>query len=387
MSNPMLIFEARVYLFGELLDPGWVSIHGGQITQIGKGEPPVGLKPSRSINARKKHLLPGFIDLHIHGSNGFEVMDADPGSILGMANFLVRHGVTSFLPTTLTATHKRILSAIQAVKQASFAPHGARAAILGVHLEGPYLNLERCGAQDPSQIRRADRQEFADYVSSGMLKLIAVAPEFPENLGLIQACKKQGITTSAGHTSANLDQMRHAISLGLSQVTHIYNAMSPLDHRGVGTVGAALALDELTCEMICDNVHVHPAVQKIAVRCKGTDRVILVSDALRCAGLPEGESMMDQQKVFNRDGAAYLQNGSLAGSVISIDTALKNVLENTGLSLEQGWRMSSYNAAKAIHMDNIKGSIAPGKDADLVLLDNDLGVRMTIVEGKIAYEV
>jgi len=387
MKEKILIYNAAVYQLDGLCTPGWVLIEGKHITCVGAGDPPQGIDDLKQIDAQGLNLLPGFFDLHIHGSNGYEVMDADPGSILGMASFLVRHGVTSFLPTTLTATHERILSAIQAVKQASFAPHGVRAAILGVHLEGPYLNPERCGAQDPSQIRRADRQEFADYVSSGMLKLIAVAPEFPENLGLIQTCIKQGITVSAGHTSANLDQMRHAISLGLSQVTHIYNAMSPLDHRGVGTVGAALALDELTCEMICDNVHVHPAVQKVAVRCKGTDRVILISDALRSAGLPGGEYMVDQKKVFNRDGACYLEDGSLAGSVISIDTALKNVLENTGLSLEQGWRMSSYNAAKAIHMDNIKGSIAPGKDADLVLLDEKLGVRMTIVQGKIVYEV
>jgi len=387
MSNPVLIFDARVYMPGELLDPGWILIDGGQITRIGQGKPPVGFQSARLIDAKGLNLLPGFIDLHVHGSNGYEVMDADPGSILGMASFLVRHGVTSFLPTTLTATHERILSVIKAVKQASHAPLGARAAILGVHLEGPYLNPERCGAQDPGQIRRADQQEFADYIRSGMIRLISVAPEFPENLWLIDACKKRAITVSAGHTSANLDQMRHAISLGLGQVTHIYNAMSPLDHREVGTVGAALALDELYCEMICDNVHVHPAAQKIVVRSKGVDRVILVSDALCCAGLPEGEYTMDQQKIFNRDGAAYLQNGSLAGSVISIDKALKNILENSGLSLEQGWRMSSYTAAKAIHMDAIKGSIAPGKDADLVLLDEKLGVRMTIMEGKIAYEV
>jgi len=386
MNNPVLIFDARVYMPGELLDPGWILSDGGQITCIGQGKPPIGLYSARLIDAHGLNLLPGFIDLHIHGSNGYEVMDADPGSILGMASFLVRHGVTSFLPTTLTATHEKILAAIKAVEQARFAPLGARAAILGVHLEGPYLNPERCGAQDPGQIRRANQQEFADYVSSGMIRLIAVAPEFPENLWLIEACKKRKITVSAGHTSANLDQMRHAISLGLSQVTHIYNAMGPLNHRGVGTVGAALALDELNCEMICDNVHVHPAAQKIAVRCKGIEKVILISDALCCAGLPDGEYKMNQLTVLSQGGAAYLESGSLAGSIISIDKALKNLLENTCLSLEQGWRMASFNAAKAIHIENTKGSIAVGKDADLVLLDNELGVRMTIVEGKIAYE-
>lgn len=383
----MLIFNARVYLLDELLDPGWVLIVGRRIAQIGKGEPPEGMQVARSINAGKKHLLPGFIDLHIHGSAGYEVMDCDAESILGMARFLVTHGVTSFLATTLTAPHKRIMDAIQAVKRANEQSCEERAAILGVHLEGPYLNPERCGAQDPGQIRRADLKEFSELTESGLVRLVTLAPEFPENLWLIAACRERGITVSAGHTSATLEQVKAAIELGLSQVTHIYNAMAPLNHRVVDTVGAALALDELNCELICDNVHVHPAAQKIVVRCKGTERVILVSDALGCAGLAEGEYTMDRRKVINRDEAAYLENGTLAGSVISIDKALKNILENADISLEQGWRMSSYNAAKAIHMDDIKGSIAPGKDADLVLLDEELGVCMTMVEGKIVYEV
>ena len=383
----MLIFNARVYLLDELLDPGWVLIVGRRIAQIGKGEPPEGMQVARSINAGKKHLLPGFIDLHIHGSAGYEVMDCDAESILGMARFLVTHGVTSFLATTLTAPHKRIMDAIQAVKRANEQPCEERSAILGVHLEGPYLNPERCGAQDPGQIRRADLKEFSELTESGLVRLVTLAPEFPENLWLIAACRECGITVSAGHTSATLEQVKAAIKMGLSQVTHIYNAMAPLNHRVVGTVGAALALDEMNCEMICDNVHVHPAAQKIVVRCKGTERVILVSDALGCAGLAEGEYTMDRRKVINRDEAAYLENGTLAGSVISIDKALKNILENADISLEQGWRMSSYNAAKAIHMDDIKGSIGPGKDADLVLLDEELGVCMTMVEGKIVYEV
>lgn len=387
MSDTILIHNARVYLPDELLDPGWVLIAGKRITQIGQGGPPVGLQSTGSIDAGGKHLLPGFIDLHIHGSAGYEVMDCDPEGILGMARFLVTHGVTGFLATTLTAPHERIMAAIQAVKRANEQPLEGWAAILGVHLEGPYLNPERCGAQDPGQIRRADLREFSELNESGQVRLVTLAPEFPENLWLIAACKERGITVSAGHTSANQEQMKVAIELGLNHVTHIYNAMAPLNHREMGTVGAALALDELNCEIICDNVHVHPMAQKIVVRCKGTDRVILISDALCCAGLPEGEYMMNQQKVFTRDGAAYLQNGSLAGSIISIDKALKNILENCDLSLEQGWCMSSLNAAKAIHMDNINGSIAPGKDADLVLLDEELGVCMTMVEGKIVYEV
>lgn len=387
MSETTLILNARVYLPDALLESGWVLIAGRRIAQIGVGEPSMGIQSARTIDAGGKHLLPGFIDLHVHGSAGYEVMDCDPDSILGLARFQVTHGVTGFLATTLSAPHERIMDAIQAVKRANAQPLEGWAAILGVHLEGPYINPERCGAQDTRQIRRADLQEFDQLSASGLVCLVTLAPEFPENLWLIAECKERGITISAGHTSANLDQMSQAVELGLSQVTHIYNAMAPLNHRVVGTVGAALSLDELSCELICDNVHVHPEAQKIVVRCKGTDRIILVSDALGCAGLPEGEYMMDQRKVFNRDGAAFLENGALAGSIISLDKTLKNILTNTGLSLEEGWRMSSLNAARAIHLDGSKGSIAPGKDADLVLLDDKLGVCMTMVEGKIVYEV
>ncbi len=387
MSDQMLIFNARVYLAGGILTPGWVLIGGGRIACVGQGEPPEGLPIARSIDGGGKHVLPGFIDLHIHGSAGYEVMDCDPNSILGMARFLVTRGVTGFLPTTLTAAHEHILAAVQAVKHAAEQPLQGRAAILGMHLEGPYINPQRCGAQDPSQIRKADRREFSELVSTGMIRLVALAPELPENLWLITACEELGITTSAGHTSTNLEQISQAAALGLSQVTHLFNAMSPFNHRELGTVGAALALDGLNCEMICDNVHVHPLAQKVALRSKGVERIILISDALRCAGLPDGSYIMDQQEVFKRDCACYLENGSLAGSVISIDQALKNILANSGLNLEQGWCMSSLNAAKAIHLDDKKGSIAAGKDADLVLLDDDLAVCMTIVAGKIVYEV
>ena len=227
MSETTLILNARVYLPDALLEPGWVLIAGRRIAQIGVGEPSVGIQSARMIDAGRKHLLPGFIDLHVHGSNGYEVMDADPGSIFGMARFQVTHGVTGFLATTLSAPHERIMDAIRAVEHANAQP--LKGGLLSwVYTWKVHILIQNVAVpRIPGRSVAPTSRNLLTTSAGGMIRLIAVAPEFPENLWLIEACKKRKITVSAGHTSANLDQMRHAISLGLSQVTHIYNAMGP----------------------------------------------------------------------------------------------------------------------------------------------------------------
>jgi N-acetylglucosamine-6-phosphate deacetylase len=217
--------------------------------------------------------------------------------------------------------------------------------------------------------------------------LLALAPEFPENQWLIDECVRRGITVAAGHTTAGYDEMRHAVSRGLSQVTHCYNGMGGFNHRLLGTVGAALAIPEIDCELIADNIHVHPAAQKILVDVKGASRVILITDAIRAAGLPDGEYPMGERTVTLREGAVRLPNGSLAGSVLTMEHALRNVSAATGRPLEESWVMSSLNAARAIGIADHKGSLEPGKDADLALLDADCQVMLTVAEGQVVYEM
>jgi N-acetylglucosamine-6-phosphate deacetylase len=366
--------------------PGWLLTDGKTIRALGPGGPPEFERVTRRIDAGGLRLLPGFIDLHVHGAMGHEVMDADPVGLQTMAQFYARHGVTAFLPTTWTASRAKIQYALEAVHEVvGRAPGGST--ILGVHLEGPYLNAKKAGAQDPETIRRADRAEASVFLDSGLVRLLALAPEFPENLWLIDECVQRGITVSAAHTEAGLEELTAAVEHGLRHVTHTYNAMQPLGHRDIGTVGAVMALPQLNAELIADNIHVHPAAMKILVDVKGPSRVILITDAIRGAGMPEGDYPIDERTITIRDGAARLPSGTLAGSILTMERALKNIIQATGLSLEAAWPMSSLNAARAIGLSAGKGSLEVGKDADLVLLDEGYGVRMTVVEGEVVFDV
>lgn len=384
-ASNILIYNAVVYTPEAVLPQGWLLTEGEKIVQIGSGEPPA-IETAFHIDAAGKTLLPGFIDVHIHGSIGVDSMDADPAGLLKIAQYLPSHGVTGFLPTTWAASHADILAAIQAIKTAMQTGPQTGAEILGAHMEGPYLNPQRCGAQDLSQIRRANLKELSECLDSGIVRLIALAPEFEENQAAIQECVRRGVTVSAGHTAATYEQMKQAVALGVSHTTHTFNAMTPLSHRNVGTVGAALALDELYCEAICDTIHVEPPALKILARAKGPDKVIIVTDCIRGTGLPDGEYKADHRTMIIKDGAARLPNGTLMGSTSSIDNGLKNMVAASGFELSQAWKMSSLNAAKSIHVDDRKGSLTAGKDADLVLIDREFKVHCTIARGQVAYQ-
>ena len=264
-----------------------------------------------------------------------------------MARFYASHGVTSFLATTWTASRPSILKALQLMEEIQGNIQGG-ATLLGVHLEGPYLNPARCGAQDVNFIRRADKDEALEFLETGVIRLLALAPEYDENLWLIKECVRRRITVSAAHTAANYEQMQRAVEHGITQLTHSYNAMQGLGHRELGTIGAAMALPQIGCELIADNIHVHPAAQKILVDVKGPSGVILITDAVRAAGLPEGDYVLDNRSVQVQYGAVRLPDGTLAGSVLTMERALQNICTATGRSLEELWVTSSLNAARAI---------------------------------------
>lgn len=381
-----IIHNARLFSPAGVSHPGWLLIEGKTIRAMGAGVPPAyeANGTIESIDAQNKALLPGFIDLHVHGAMGHEVMDADPNGLQAMARFFASRGVTAFLPTTWTASRQNILSAIDAVGQAMGRIPGG-STVLGVHLEGPYLNADKCGAQDARLIRRADRSEVGDFLDTGLVRLLALAPEFSENLWLIDECVRRGITVSLAHTAAGYEDVQAAVERGARHVTHCYNAMVGLEHRRLGTVGAVMAFPQLCCEIIADNIHVHPVAQKILVDVKGTDGVVLVTDAIRGAGLPEGEYAIDERTVTIREGAVRLPDGTLAGSILTMDRALKNIQAATGRPLAEVWQLSSLNAAWQIGISAIKGSLEVGKDADIVLLDDDYQVAMTIAEGEMVY--
>src|SRR5690349_19683148 len=386
MTQRLLIYNARLFTPQQPGRVGWLLVSNGQIHLIGFGQRPI-LPPHsdvQEIDAGRKLLLPGFIDLHVHGAMGHEVMDASPTGLEAMARFYASHGVTSFLATTWTASRESIRKALELVEEMQ-GPIPGGATLLGVHLEGPYLNPIRCGAQDASLIRRAEKEEALEFLDSGVIRLLALAPEFDENLWLIDECVQRGVTVSAAHTAATYEQMQTAAVHGVTQSTHTFNAMTGLSHREPGTVGAALTIPQISCELIADNIHVHPAVQKILVDVKTPSGVILVSDAVRAAGLPEGEYTLDDRTVNIRDGAVRLPDGTLAGSVLTMERALQNLCAASGRSLSELWVTSSLNAARAIGVSSRKGSLEVGKDADLVLLDDSFRVHLTLARGEVVY--
>jgi len=387
MTRRMLFHNTRLFTPRHPGRIGWLLMENGKIKSIGFGEVPQFSTDAsmQRIDAEGKALLPGFIDLHVHGAVGHEVMDASVAGLEEMARFYASHGVTSFLATTWTASREAIRKALELVEEMQ-GPIQGGATLLGVHLEGPYLNPARCGAQDVRQIRRAEREEALEFLENGVIRLLALAPEYDENLWLIDECVKRGITVSAAHTAASYEQMQRAVAHGVTQVTHTFNAMQGLGHREPGTVGAALTIPQISCELIADNIHVHPAVQKILLDVKSPSGVILITDAIRAAGLPAGEYMLDERPVNIQDGAVRLPDGTLAGSILTMERALQNLCAAAGRPLEELWVTSSLNAARAIGISSHKGSLEAGKDADFVLLDDSFNVQLTVAQGEVVFD-
>ncbi len=375
-----LIHNARLIAPTNPVAVGWILYEGRTILAVGHGTPP-DFPNAQRIDAQGTYAMPGFIDLHVHGGVGVECMDASPEVIQTLARFYAEHGVTSFLATTWTASRERIQAALESIS-ACVGPQPAGATLLGAHLEGPYLNPARCGAQDSQQIRRADKNEAAAFLDTGVIRLLALAPEYEENHWLIRECVQRGITVSAAHTAATYEDMQRAVGMGLSHSTHTFNAMTGLNHRSPGTVGAVLSMPEIACELIADTVHVHPAVMKILVAAKGISSTILITDAVRGAGLPVGSHYeQDGRPIIVSENSVSLPDGTLAGSKLTMEVGVKNLRAALGQSLEKIWPAASLNAARAVGFDGRKGSLEPGKDADIVLVDEEVTVHMTIAEG------
>ncbi len=364
---------------GDGFSPGTVTIERDRITAVGVRAS----VDAQALDAAGCFILPGFVDVHVHGGDGRDTMDADPAALAAMGRFFARHGVTSYLPTTMTAPLVDIRAAVATVAAAGSPAGGAR--MLGVHLEGPYISPAFPGAQQPADIRSPNVAEFTDLVAAGPVRMITLAPEQPGAQDLVRAALDAGITVVAGHTAATYEESVAAFDLGVSQATHTYNAMTGLHHRRPGTLGAVLTDDRVFAQLIADNIHVHPAAMAVLARCKGATRTLLITDAMRAAGLAEGDYELGGQPVTVRDGQCRLADGTLAGSVLTMDRALVNLMAATGWSLARAWPTTSRTPAASIGLSDQLGSIQPGYLADLVLLDEDHVVVATIVGGQIAY--
>lgn len=379
-----LVTSARLLTPTGVIAEGWLRLAAGRIVATGTGAPPpVGDGDHLDVGGRT--VAPGFIDLHVHGGGGHEVMEADAGGLAEMARFHARHGVTGVLPTTVTARHEEIVAALRRIGELR-GPVTGGATILGAHLEGPYINVARKGAHRPALIRGAERTEAEELLDTGALELVVLAPEIAANGWLVDACVARGITVAAGHTDASYEQLAAATDRGVSHVTHVFNGMRGLHHRDPGAVGAALTLDALRCELVADGVHVSPAAMDLVWRAKGPDGMLLVTDTNKAAGLPDGDHERAGRTVHVRDGVVRLADGTISGSTTPLDGALRRFLAATGASLADAWPVVSLTPARAIGIADRKGSLEVGKDADLVVLDGDLEVWATVVEGRLVHQ-
>jgi len=335
------------------------------------------------LDAQGLWVVPGLIDVHVHGGAGHDTMDATPQAIHGMACFFAQHGVTSFLATTVAAPPQLIRQAIENAVRCPVPSDGAHP--LGVHVEGPYLNPAYGGAQPSQYLRNADPAEYEAWLESGFVRLISVAPEREGCLALIRRGGEAGVEFAVGHSEASYEQTVQAADLGLRQATHTFNGMLGLHHRSPGTVGAVLADDRIFAQIIPDGVHLHPAVVKLVVRAKGLARTILITDAVRAAGLEDGDYTLAGETITVRGGVCRTAAGGLAGSTLTMDAAVRNTMKFAGLSLGEALTMATATPAEAMGWSGRKGILASGADADVVLLDADLNVRLTMAAGRVAY--
>ena len=327
-------------------------------------------------------VLPGFIDVHVHGGGGAQCNSADAADIQQVARFHAQHGTTSLLATTVAAPIDELLAALGAIRGAAAAPETGAAEVLGAHLEGPFLSPRWPGAMDSAHFLAPDRAILDRLLADGAVRMVTLAPELPGAKELVRVLARADVVASLGHTDASYAQVAEAVAAGARSVTHAFNAMRPLHHRRPGVLGAALDLEALACEVICDGVHVDPAVVRLLQHAKGEARTLLVTDAIEAAGLPDGEYRLGERPISVRGGRATLVGcDTIAGSTLTMDRALRNVVAFCDVDVEAAARMASTTPAQLLGIADRKGTVAPGRDADLVVLDPDLSLAGVLVRG------
>jgi len=347
------------------------------------------------FDVKGAYIAPGFIDMHLHGGGGADVMDGTPEAFATIAKAHAKGGTTSIVPSTTTSSLQDLKNALAAFQQAlKMKNTGSR--LLGMHLEGPYFAPSQKGAQDIRFIKEPHKDEYLSILDSfpGIVR-ISAAPELSGGLELGRELRRRGVLASIGHTNASYDEVLLAIEAGYSHVTHLYSGMSGVHrvraYRIAGVIESGLLLDDLTVEIIADGKHLPASLLKLIYKCKGPDRIALCSDSIRAAGMPEGEYILgnpeDGQVAVVDEGVAWLPDRTaFAGSVATANLLVRNMVNLAGVSLLDAVKMATLTPARILKIDDVKGSIDKGKDADIVVFDEDINVRMTIVEGKLVYQ-
>lgn len=387
MVNELIIENGKIYTPFRIIEDGSILIRNGKILRVGSRSQ-VRASNISKMDAEGRIVCPGFLDLQVNGGGG--VFLTDEGTYEGVCAIAKAHakfGTTGMLPTVLTAEVSKICKALEAVSEAcSRGTNGA--AVLGSHLEGPFINEKKKGAHEAKSIKPPSNSDFDLFyqASRGTMKILTLAPEIEGCLSLIRHAVSRGVFVSIGHSTANYSQVNSAMQAGLSLATHIFNAMEGLGSREPGTVGAILSSDNLKTGLIADGIHVHPASMKIVLRAKGTRNVFLVTDAMPPVGTDLKSFELYGNTIYVKEGGCYAADGTIAGSALSINVAIRTINQKVGIPLKDAILMATTVPAKAIGLFDSKGSLAVGKDADIVICDSSVRVFKVLVGGKIVYE-
>lgn len=381
-----LIRNIRIITKDEILNGSGLIIEDGKIFNIIDENNIEEEEYDHVIDGKGDYLSPGFIDIHNHGNSGFDIMDSSKEALDRIGEYHLSKGVTSYLGTVITSSDEDMVKAVE--NMASYENIKTRSKLIGIHLEGPFFNVNKKGAQPEKHIKMPNKEDLTKIlnVCGHKLKMVSLAPELDGAIELIRHLREKDILVSMAHSNATYDEAKEGIENGIRLASHLYNGMREFNHREPGIVGASLMDDRVYCEIIYDRFHLHDVAVKMALKMKGYDRVILVSDAMMAAGLEDGQYVLGGQKVFVKDDKPRLESGSIAGSTLNLQKAIYNMVNYLGVSIKDGVKMASLNPAKAIKMDKEIGSIEIGKRADLILFDHEINIKRVYIEGKLAWQ-
>ncbi|MBQ7340432.1 MAG: N-acetylglucosamine-6-phosphate deacetylase [Clostridia bacterium] len=375
--------NVNAYIYKQGIVKVDIAIENGKIVKIGNN-----LDIDEVIKVKDNQVvLPGFIDQHIHGAGSFDAMDKNASNVLGIAENLLKEGTTCFLTTTMTQSKENIINSLQAINSA-IKSQKTGAKILGVHLEGPFISKKYIGAQPLEFVKEFDIEFFDELQSKSqnIIKMVTLAPEEKGGAEFVKGLTKRGVISSVAHSDAGYNDIEKAYQNGLSCVSHTFNAQRPIHHREIGVAGTGLLLDGIYTEIICDLIHLSIPAIKLVLKCKQKDKIILITDSMRAKGLDDGISELGGQKVIVKNGEARLENGALAGSTLKMNVAIKNLVENCDVKLEDAVDFATINPATHLKIEKDYGSIEVGKNASFCVLNPDFSVAKTIVDGKELYK-
>ncbi len=385
-----LLTADRILTPLEEISGGAILIEDGKIAAVGGRDALEAPRGAREIRARGMTAVPGFVDVHIHGAGGHDVMETEPGALAAVAQQVARHGTTALVATTVTASAGATARSLEGIARfvrgqnaARSAGNPAAAEILGIHLEGPFLSAAQRGVHPQEWLVSPSNEALRQFLAAadGFAKILTLAPELPGALECIEAARAAGLIVAVGHTDATYAEAEAAITCGARHAVHIFNAMRPFAHRETGVLGAALTDSRMTAEVIADGVHVDAPAIRLLLAAKGFENVLLVSDGIAATGMPDGNYRLGSIEVTVMGGVCRNSEGRLAGSTLTLDRAVRNLVA-LGTPLGAAVRMATLNPARLLGLETQKGVIAPGADADIVLLDSGLNVTDVMARGE-----